>query len=295
MTIIEEYIQSLPNPEFKIKKQHEPQSRNPNLPPQFFSLLTVGSKNSGKTYSITSLLKLYEQNDIYDINGNKLEQRIIIFSPTALNPNNNVFENLKYLDKDDIYTEYDDEILDEILKEIADYNKEVEENEKYFKLLKKYKNPKIELTDEEYILLFQNNYNENPEPLYRKITFFIFDDLIGDKNVFGKKRNNAINKFLLTHRHYYTNIIFTTQYVNAIPPLIKNNIDVYCLFKYANINDILKKFYPLVSGIMLEQQFKEMYLHSTKEKFNFLTIINHNGSKGRIEVRRGWNVNLRIQ
>ena len=295
MTIIEEFINTLPSPEFKIKKQSEPQSNNSNLPPQFFSLLTCGSKNSGKTYSITSLLKLYENNPIYDINGNELEQRIILFSPTALNPNNNIFQNLKYLDPEDIHTEYNDEKLVEILQEIKEYNIQVEEYEKYVKLLKKYKNPNIELSNEEYILLFQNNYNENPVPLHRKITFFIFDDLTGNKEVFTVKRGNAINKFLLTHRHYYTNIIFTTQYINSIPPLIRNNIDVYCLFKYANINDILKKFYPLVSGIMLEHQFKEMYLHSSQEKFNFLTIINHNGSKGIIEVRKNWNINLRIE
>ena len=95
MTIIEEYINTLPSPEFKKgnKKEEEPHSRNKSLPPMFFTALIVGSKNSGKTYALTSLLKLYENNPISDINGNELEQRIIIFSPTALNPINNVFKN----------------------------------------------------------------------------------------------------------------------------------------------------------------------------------------------------------
>ena len=292
--IIETNISSLPTPIFPIKKTNEPQSKNPNLPPLFFSALIVGSKNSGKTYSITSLLKLYEENDIYDMNGNKLEQRIIVFSPTGKNPNNVVFKNLKNLDEDDIYIDYSDELLKEILDEIEVHNKEAEKYDEFIKILIKYDDPDVELSDLEYRLLYTYNLIK-PNPVLRKITHFVFDDLIGNKDAFTKKKDGGINHFLLTHRHYYTNVFFTTQYINAISPLIKNNIDIFCLFKYANINDILLKFYPLVSGIMLEPQFKELYLYSTKEKFNFLTIINHNLLKGNVIIRKNWNINLTIE
>ena len=93
--IIEEQINNLPTPYFKINKTNEPQSKNSNLPPLFFSCLIVGSKNSGKSYAMTSLLKMFEENPIYDIRGRELEQRIILFSPTALNESNIVFKNLK--------------------------------------------------------------------------------------------------------------------------------------------------------------------------------------------------------
>ena len=109
--IIEEPISNLPTPYFKINKTNEPQSKNPNLPPLFFSCLIVGSKNSGKSYAMTSLLKMFEDNPIYDTRGNELEQRIIIFSPTALNETNIVFKKLKNLSPDDIHLEYTDEIL----------------------------------------------------------------------------------------------------------------------------------------------------------------------------------------
>ena len=101
-------------------------------------------------------------------------------------------------------------------------------------------------------------------------------------------------KFLLKHRHLYTNIILTTQYINAIQPIIRNNMDIFCLFKYSNLNDIIKKFYPCVSGIMKEEQFKELYEHSSQEKFNFLTMISHNALKGKILIRKNWNINLNI-
>ncbi len=64
--IIEEPINNLPTPYFKINKTNEPQSKNPNLPPLFFSCLTVGPKDCGESYAMTSLLKMFGENPIYD-------------------------------------------------------------------------------------------------------------------------------------------------------------------------------------------------------------------------------------
>ncbi len=291
--ILEEPINNLPTPYFKINKSNEPQSKNPNLPPLFFSCLIVGSKNSGKSYAMTSLLKMFEDNPIYDTRGNELEQRIIIFSPTALNETNIVFKNLKNLSPDDIHLEYTDEILEEILEEIKFRVDEVNRYEKYLKVLDKYNNTNQELTDDEYWLLYYNNFLPMQEQKHI-ITHICFDDLIGDKNTFKKSRDSGLVKFLLKHRHLYTNVFITTQYINAIQPIIKNNIDIFCLFKYANLKDVINKFYPVVSGIMLEEQFQELYKHCTQEKYNFLTVISHNKLKGRLLIRKNWNVNLRL-
>lgn len=292
--IIEEVIKNLPTPYFKINKSMEPQSKNPNMPPLFFSCLIVGSKNSGKSYAMTSLLKMFEENPIYDHRGNLLEQRIILFSPTALNESNIVFKNLKNLKIEDIHLEYTDEILEEILKDIKFNVDEVNQYEKYLKTLDKYNNTNIPLTDEEYWMLYNNDYMPIEEKKH-VITHICFDDLIGSKETFKKSRDSGLVKFLLKHRHLYTNIFITTQYINAITPIIKNNIDIFCLFKYANLNDILKKFYPCVSGIMNEEQFKELYLYSTNEKYNFISIISHNALKGRMIIRKNWNINIYIK
>jgi hypothetical protein len=284
-------LKNLPTPSFRIKKTDEPRSKNLNLPPLFFSCLIVGSKNSGKSYAMTSLLKMFEENPIYDVNGNELKQRIILFSPTALNTTNAVFKNLKNLDENDIHLEYSDELLEDILDELSIHIEEVNRYENFKKILDKYNNTDQELTDEEYWLIY-NHQNISPiEEKRHVITHICFDDLIGDKEVFKKSRDSGLIKFLLKHRHLYTNIFITTQYINAITPIIKNNIDIFCLFKYANINDILKKFYLCVSGIILEEQFKELYLYSTSEKFNFLSIIT---GKGYLNIRKNWNINLKL-
>jgi len=292
--IVEEAISNLPTPEFKIVKRNEPQSKNPNLPPQFFSALIVGSKNSGKSYAFTSLLKMFEENPIYDEFGNELPQRIILFSPTALNESNAVFKNLKNLKEEDIHLEYDDDTLEEILGGLKQQVDEVNDYNKYVKVLEKYNKTRQPLTDEEYRMLYLHNFMPS-QPKTHTITFFIFDDLISDNKVFKNSRGSGLVKFLLKHRHLYSNIIITTQYINSIQPVIKNNIDLFCLFKYSNLKDIINKFYPNVSGVMTEEVFQEMYLHATAERFGFLSILSHNSLKGRIIIRKGFNINLYIK
>jgi len=289
--IIEEPIENLPTPIFKIKKTDEPRSKNPHLPSLFFSCLIVGAKNSGKSYAMTSLLKMFEENPIYDIYGNELEQRIILFSPTAMNSTNIIFKNLKNLKEEDIYLEYSDEKLEEILKDIKHHIDEVNEYEKIKKVFEKYKKTKEKLTDEEYWIIYNH---KNIIPIQEKkhiITHICFDDLIGNKDTFNKSRDSGLVKFLLKHRHLYTNIFITTQYINAIPPVIKSNTDIYCLFKYANFKDVINKFYPVVSGILLENQFEELYKHSTEERFSFLTI----NTRGGLILRRNWNYNIMVK
>jgi hypothetical protein len=151
--ITEEPINNLPTPFFKINKSNEvnePQSKNPYLPPLFFSCLIVGSKSSEILYAMTSLLKMFEDNPIYDTRGNESEQIIIIFSPTALNETNIVFKILKNLSPDDIHLEYTDEILGEILEDIKHHVDEVNRYEKDLKVLDKYENTNQQLTDDEY-------------------------------------------------------------------------------------------------------------------------------------------------
>ena len=148
---------------------------------------------------------------------------------------------------DDIYLEYTDEILEDILIDIKHHIDEVNEYEKYLKALEKFEKIDQELTDDEYWLLYNNNFMPIPEKRHI-ITHICFDDLIGDKQVFKKSRDGGLVKFLLKHRHLYTNIFITTQYISAIQPIIKNNIDVFCIFKYANLKEIVTKIYPFAGA-----------------------------------------------
>ena len=100
MHITTEELPHLSNITLTFKKHKYPQCRDTNLPRLFFVALFVGSRGSGKTYSASKLLKMYEHFGIYS-KGNEVYQRIILMSPTQnANP---CFKALKNLSEEDIH------------------------------------------------------------------------------------------------------------------------------------------------------------------------------------------------
>ena len=55
----------------KVSKIPEPRSSNEYLPPFYYNALFVGMTGAGKSYSFTTLLKLYQKYGIFDHLGNK--------------------------------------------------------------------------------------------------------------------------------------------------------------------------------------------------------------------------------
>jgi hypothetical protein len=108
-------LNGLDNKPIKTTKKPPPRSINKDLPPCYFTSIFIGSKGSGKTYSLIKLLKNYEQYPIYDNDKNKLDIRVIVFCPTVMSSANPIYETLKYLDEDDIILNYsDDKLLDKL-------------------------------------------------------------------------------------------------------------------------------------------------------------------------------------
>ncbi len=68
----------------------------------------------------------------------------------------------------------------------------------------------------------------------------ILDDLIGNNDVF-KRNNSLIGNITIKNRHLGTNLIFTTQNPKSIPNIIRNNIDLWFLYKFANIKNGIRK------------------------------------------------------
>ena len=181
-------LNGLDNKPIKTTKKPPPRSINKDLPPCYFTSIFIGSKGSGKTYSLIKLLKNYEQYPIYDNEGHKLDIRIIVFCPTVMSSANPIYDTLKYLDEDDIVLEYSDfkliGKLDEIEKEkqdIADYNNYIVVWKKFVKIEE---NNNLLLPDE-LIVLSKYDFkdpNDVPHPPYKypRVNVLVFDDLVGD-------------------------------------------------------------------------------------------------------------------
>jgi hypothetical protein len=277
--IIEKQLENLDNKPPICSKKKPPRSINKSLPPLYHCFLSVGSKNSGKSYSVVKHLKNYERYPIKDCDGNVIPQRIILFSPTADSPYNPIFLTLNHLDKNDIYTEYTDAILQEVLDEIEQVKDDIEERNEYIKAYKKalkYKN-----IDDETLEILEKHDFLSPDELpklrynYPPANFIIFDDMISDPNVFKKNGSDLVSKLTIKHRHKQISLIYTTQYLKSIGPVIRKNCDIYQIFKYGDTKEVLDKFYGEISGYINPEDFSEMYLHATEKPRNSLVIDIH--------------------
>lgn len=279
--IVEKQLTFLNNIIPKINKKSPPRSVNPDLTPFFFTSMFIGAKNSGKTYGLVKMIRNYESHPIKDHDGNVLPVRTILFCPTGNSEANPIYKTLKSLDDKDIVLEYSDDAFMEKLNEIEKDKQDIEKYEKYCKAYKMFikHNNMAKIDPEDILLLHENNFahpDEIPKPKYEHppIIFMILDDLIGSNDCF-KRGNCLMSNITIKHRHLGLNLVFTSQNPKSIPNIIRNNIDVFVLYKFANVKMVLEKIQEEVSNLVTEDQFEELYRHATNEPHNALVIDTH--------------------
>jgi len=294
--IIEKIVDDIDDKPINIKKKNVPQSTNKSLPFLFNTSLYVGSKGTGKSYKLTKLLKLYENSKIKDEDGIEYDMRVILICPTASSGANEVYKILNSLDQEnDVHLDYSDELIMQILEDIKQKQSEYDEQIKYKKIYDKFNKTKNveKLNDEELEILESHDFTK-PDNIKPKITWLIFDDLVG-LGVFNKKAKSIISNLTIKHRHLKTNLIFTTQNYRQLPPVIRSNIDIYCIFKSNSYNEILNKIFDDISGVISMADFIELYEHATEEKNDCLTIINNSMDKKGVRFYKNYNIELFVK
>lgn len=294
--ILEVPIDNIPKVNFQISKKPIPQSSNKNLPLMFNTQLYIGSKGRGKTHSLVSLLSLYESSVISDgISDYKM--RCFLIAPTAYSTANTIYQSLKSLDKSDIYLEYSDEILQGIIDDIKKKSDDYQEYLDYKKIYDKFIKNENKLTDEELEELDKFDFKE-PYELFEEVkpyvNFIIFDDLVGTGS-FTLKTKSLINNLTIKHRHLKCNLIFTTQGFKQIPPIVRNNIDIYVIFKSASHKEVLDKIYQDINGYISYDDFKELYEYATGDNHDSLVLINNSLDKKGLEIRKNWDKKLLLK
>ena len=68
------------------------------------------------------------------------------------------------------------------------------------------------------------------------------------------------------------NIIGTTQYIKAIPPVLRRNLDIFVIFKFANVQSVIEQIYPEISGVIKEEDFEIVFEYATINKHDALII-----------------------
>ena len=292
-------IAGLNNDPIKVKKPNIPQSNNKDLPRFFFNMLLVAQKHSGKTFLLAKLIKNYQKTKILDDEGNIHKVRVILFAPTAFSESNKIFETLN-VEPNDIHVNYSDDQLLNVLDEIKQENEEIKEYKKKLELYEKFKRVKNihELSDDEVLELhmfkFNKHHIEKPKHEHERINFLIFDDIIGTNNGAFRKSGSALQNLIIKNRHHFTNVILTTQYIKSINPIIRENIDIWVLYKSQNKKSLIDKIYELVSGVVSEEHFIELFEHATEKPYSAFVIDNHKETPKENKFKINWNTIIRI-
>jgi len=292
--ITENKINDIIDYKIKVNRNYLPRSANKLLPPFFYSALFIGATGTGKTFKLVELLKLYEKYDILDSKGNKLNMRIVLFCTTANSKANAVY-NVLHIPEEDVILKYSDDKLEEKLNEVKEEQQNIKEYNLYIEAYKKFhKYDDVDvLTDDELQLLDKYGMDDQKDLKMRheKVYFFIFDDLLGT-SAFKIRSESKLNNLVTLCRHHSINLMFTTQYLTAIPPIIRNNVRLWVVFKFSNSERLLKHVYPEISNLVKEEKFLELYEHATDNDHDALIVINHNDMDKKIRISKNWNYSI---
>jgi hypothetical protein len=298
--MIQEYhIKGLNNDPLKVKKPNIPQSNNKDLPRFFFNMLLVAQKHSGKTFLLSKLIKNYQETKILDNEGNEHPIRIILFAPTAFSTSNTIYEKLN-IDENDIHLDYSDITLSLVLEQIKEENEEIKEYKEKMKLIEKFKKVKDidELSEDEILTLHMFKFDkmniQKPKYEHERINVIIFDDIIGTNNGAFRRSGSVLQNLIIKNRHHWANVILTTQYIKSINPIIRENIDIWALFPSQNKKAIIEKVYELVSGLVTEEHFIELFDYATSKDYSALVIDNHKETPKANKFKINWNTIIRI-
>jgi hypothetical protein len=268
-----------------------PKSDNKNLFNLFFNFAGVASRGGGKTFSTVKIIKEYENSKMISGEGEH-QIRTILISPTY-DANKNLWRNLKSLDENDIYEEYSEAILKNIIDDIKQIIDEVDIYNKYiyyYDLVDK--TPKNEIqtllksNPEISFLLKKYNY-ETPAKvkkyfryIKKPITFLILDDCMGS-SAFNRKSENLLKYWLIKNRHIFTSFFLLVQSMKSIDKSVRLNCNLFFLGKFSNKKAILTDLYEEISSILTEKQFENLYDKAINDNEHGALIIDLTGSKKR--------------
>jgi hypothetical protein len=244
------------------------------LPNNFFTALVIGSTGTGKSFSVAKLLKYQEQHKFYNKDDEEVPQRIFLCSPSI--PSNEIFNSLKYLDEEDMVHEFTDAKLQIILDDIKETKREAEQYQEELKEYRKFMKSKRvnDLSPKTLLTLHKIDFEPPVAPKYKipPVNSIIFDDLLNSP-AYKATGKSLINSLCVRNRHLGINVYILGQTSSQIPKCIRSQARLLMLYRY-NSKTIIDDLYEIVSSILTPEEFEQIYMTSTEEKYNFLTVDN---------------------
>lgn len=277
-----------------------PQCKDCNAPSNFYVSIFCGSRGTGKSFQLAKMLKTIEEKGTYTDYGAKIDNRIILISPTSFSPSNNCFQCLKGLDWDnDVMDDYDEQKFKDKIEEIKKDQDEAKEYQNYCRCYKIFE--KIDdvnkMKMEDALTLYRHDF-EHPDdidqPKYKNqfVTTIILDDLLGTKAF--KLGRNALTNCIIRNRHTAggLNFCIAVQAINSVPKNVRLNANLISMFKFANKQSVINDIMPNLSAWVSEEQLTELYDYATKEKHSSLVA---DMTKGTPIFKRNLDTILKIK
>ena len=282
--IVEKKLEGFNN-KLKFDKLNYPQCSCGKCPRFYWNMMNIGSRGSGKTYTICQMIKHYEKHKIMK-DGTEYKIRTHLISPTI--QANEIYQSLDSLDMEkDAHDEYNDELLLSIIEDIKAEKKEYEKYllykeyyEKFMKtpeskLEKLYdENPEIFRLLEEYEYIHPKDFKHEPP----KVSIVILDDLLGSDD-FTKKTKSVLVNAMIKNRHMGICFAVLVQSIKAVPKNIRLNCSVFQLASFKNKKVILEDIYDEVSNVIGLDEFEELYDFATDKPYGSLIIDTTNGKR----------------
>ena len=282
--IVEKKLEGFNN-KLKFDKLNYPQCSCGKCPRFYWNMMNIGSRGSGKTYTICQMIKHYEKHKIMK-DDTEYKLRTHLISPTI--QANEIYQSLDSLDMEkDAHDEYNDDLLLNIIEDIKTEKKEYDKYllyKKYYERFMKTPESKLEkLYDEEpeiFHLLEEYEYihpkdfkHESP-----KVNVVILDDLLGS-DAFTKKTKSVLVNAMIKNRHMGICFAVLVQSIKAVPKNIRLNCSVFQLASFKNKKVILEDIYDEVSNVIGLDEFEELYDFATDKPYGSLIIDTTNGKR----------------
>jgi hypothetical protein len=251
----------------------------------YWNMLNIGSRGSGKTYTVCQIIKHYETNKIMK-NGVQYKVRTHLISPTI--EQNEVYKSLSSLDMTkDAHDTYSDKLLLDIVEDIKAEKKEYDKFLLYKKYYEKFmRTPEKKLnklydTEPEIFHLLEEYDYQNPKDIKHeppKINIIILDDLLGS-SAYTKKTQSVLTNMMIKNRHMGISFALLVQSIKAVPKNIRINCSVFQLATFKNKKIILDDIYDEVSNVIDINSFEKLYDYATAKPYGSLIIDTTQGKR----------------
>lgn len=265
----------------------QPRASPENLPRLQFLAAIVGSRGSGKTTVLVRMLKAYFRTHSFD--------KMVLFCPTLrADPKYQALVKSaeRHRVKVDTHESFDDGLFEGVVEQInADIAEEKAERE-YAELYERIVVRRQDGTAEEIAELEARDYGEPPKPKWKRgipTTVLIFDDLVGNRDLYRSDAKGPVASFAIRHRHHHTSMIFLTQtYHNGVPRQLRANLSLLILF--ANKNDALRKQIAAeFSSFVPQQLFLDMWDSATADSPHAFFMCDFDARDPRLRFRKGFD------